>query len=101
LKMQKNGGVAMARDLRSESEFGLPSPMPVFAPDGTVVEGAAIDAAVAAGGLPALTDAEALATGGVAATSAPSADEAASELRRIYATDEDQWGVREPKAGTQ
>lgn len=84
----------MVRDLRGESEFGLPSPMAVFAPDGDVVDGVDIEAAIAAGGLPvASNDKEAFETGGDLSP--------ADELRRIYATDQDSYGPREPKAGTQ
>lgn len=81
----------MARDYRSESEFGLPAPLPVFTPDGDVSE------TFVEGGLPAMTDKESLLTGGEGLTSA---DTAAMELRRIYALNEDDYGAREPKKGT-
>lgn len=75
----------MARNMKGESEFGLPSPMPVIAPDGSIAEGSAIPGAIAAGGLPVATgDAEAWATG---------ADRTvADELRKIYAKGEGSLG---------
>jgi len=74
----------MARDLRAESEFGLGT-MPVFTKEGDVATGTAIDAAIAAGGIPAAgNDAEAISQG---------ADlSAADQLRMIYARGEGELG---------
>lgn len=71
----------MTRNYKAESEFGLPSPMPVMDVDGEAKTGAAAKVALARGGLPAATgDAEAIANG---------ADkDVAQELREIYAKGE-------------
>lgn len=91
----------MARNLRTESEFGLPSPMPILDADGTVAEGADIDAAVARGGLPAFTDADAIAAGAAGQESGPmSIQQLSHEARAIYAQGDGTLGRQEPLAGT-
>lgn len=83
----------MARNLKGETEFGLPSPMPVLGPDGKVATGSAIAAAVAAGGLPLLTDATAVAEGAVGQNaSTVTEQQMGHELRAVYAKGEGSLG---------
>lgn len=73
----------MARNLSSESEFGLPV---MSRPDGTPVEeGATGHKAVTAFG----TDADAIAEGAAGVDAVGSQASVAQELRAVYATDPD------------
>jgi hypothetical protein len=81
----------MARDLRNETEYGLPLlPDPFGAP---IVEGATGVAAITG-----LSDADATKAGAVGAEE--QLRSMGSELREIYATGEGPLGPTEPPAGT-
>lgn len=87
----------MVRDMRGESEFGLPV---LPSPDGKPIpEGAQGIAAI-----PALTDAQAIADGAVGQEAGPvgSIQQLGHELRAIYAKDPDRVGPSDPatRAGT-
>lgn len=92
----------MARNMSRESEFGLPSPMPIIDVDGVAKDGAKGIAALARGGLPALTDATAVANGAVGQEAGPvgSIQQLGHELREIYAKGDGPVGPTEPPAGT-
>jgi hypothetical protein len=82
----------MPRNLKNETEFGLPSPMPD--PEGNAIPEGAFGPGVTITGL---TDAEAIKTGG----DADSLSTVGTELRKIYATgDGGLLGPQTPKAGT-
>lgn len=81
----------MARDMRNESEFGLPILPDPFGEE--IPEGASGVAAI-----PGLSDADAIKAGAVGAEEPLRS--MGSELREIYARGEGPIGPTEPKAGT-
>lgn len=85
LELLKRLEKVMTRNYKAESEFGLPSPMPVIDNDGEPKIGAAAKIAVKRGGLPAsANDADAIKAG---------ADKDVAEvLREIYSRGEGNLG---------
>ena len=82
----------MPRDLRSESEFGLPTlPDPFGEP--------IAEDAVGAAAIPGFTDSDAI-KAGAGGTDALNNLTLGAELREIYARGEGTFGPQEPKAGT-